>query len=50
MLRYAVQLIDETGLYLPVCDVSDDGQVNYMDAVLDLRYAVELITKFPVEE
>jgi len=30
-------------------DVNGDGKINSTDAVLILRYAAQLITKFPVE-
>lgn len=49
VLQYSIDIIDETGLDLSVCDVNGDGVVTNVDAMFILQYSIDLIEKFPVE-
>ena len=46
VLRYAVELTEFNETQKLAADVSKDGRINADDAVLILRFAVNLITEF----
>ena len=50
MLKYAVQKIEFTAKQKLAAEVTGDDKIDARDALEILKYAVEKIEKFPIEE